>query len=67
METLAEGRALYVESCGGCHYLHLPSSLTANEWKAVYPEMSVRTSRTLAELEKIQTYLLAGAKPELTN
>ena len=32
-QDLVGGRALYVETCSGCHDLHLPSELPAGRWQ----------------------------------
>ncbi len=61
LKELREGRVLYVNSCGGCHYLHYPQEFTIAEWKGIYPEMKTRVHLEETSLNKIYYYLIAGA------
>jgi hypothetical protein len=55
--VLEEGRQKYVDRCGGCHSLHLPSEYTESEWKRAVESMQTRAKVTPDEKEKILTYL----------
>lgn len=59
--TLAEGRALYVRKCSGCHPLRAPARHGEREWRAVLDEMSHQARLAGDERAKIENYLLAAA------
>ena len=61
IEDLSEGRQLYVNFCGGCHYLHYPNEFTVAEWNDIYPEMKTRVNLDDTALNKIYYYLITGA------
>ncbi len=66
METsiagLEEGRALYINHCSSCHYLHYPNQLTIAEWDSIFPGMSEQVLIPDSSKLKIYYYLLAGSK-----
>ena len=39
LDSLSEGRKLYVEHCGSCHNLHLPEQFNSTEWEKNVAEM----------------------------
>lgn len=61
LESLEQGRALYVQSCAGCHHLHLPEELPAEEWPKVIDRMVAANHVDLRPdaLEAISRYLIA--------
>ncbi len=63
VESLRAGRALYVNKCGGCHLLHLPSEFRKSEWsEKIMPEMSIEAKITANESQLILRYVLLFAK-----
>lgn len=58
--VLEEGRQKYVDRCGGCHSLHLPSEYTESEWKEAVDSMQSRAKVSPEEKEKILTYLFVA-------
>lgn len=62
LNSLKEGRTLYVNNCGSCHALHLPEKYTASEWKDNVNYMRKRAKITDAQKETIYQYLSAGSK-----
>ncbi len=63
VESLRAGRNLYVNKCGGCHLLHLPSEFRKSEWsEKIIPEMSVEAKITAEESQLLLRYVLLFAK-----
>ncbi len=58
--VLEEGRQKYIDRCGACHSLHLPSAFTESEWKQAVETMQVRAKVGEDEKEKILKYLYVG-------
>jgi hypothetical protein len=61
---LAEGRALYVRKCGGCHTLWEPSVVVGGDWPATFMEMSGRAKLTSSDRERVRRYLSAVGRRE---
>lgn len=62
LDRLHEGRALYVNKCGSCHMLKLPSEHSPTVWRENLDEMQTRARITDAEKELMFEYLAAGSK-----
>lgn len=60
--ALEEGRQKYIDRCGACHSLHLPSAFTESEWKEAVETMQVRAKVGDDEKEKILKYLYMGRR-----
>lgn len=58
LDDLKKGRALYVNTCAGCHQLYLPNKFSAKEWKTNLDEMQSRAKITDADKELIYQYLI---------
>lgn len=58
--SLEEGRQKYIDRCGGCHSLHLPSAFTESEWQRAVESMQVRAKVGSDEKELILRYLTLG-------
>ena len=58
---LEEGRGHYIDACGGCHAVPLPSSHRAEDWPAVVGSMSARAHLDPARRRAIEAYLIAVA------
>ena len=60
VESLREGRSLYVARCGTCHALRDPASLSADAWPEQVHDMRIKGARMSDEEEqRITAYLMA--------
>jgi hypothetical protein len=57
-QQLFDGRLLYVNNCGSCHSLHLPTQFSEKVWKLNLDEMQERAHINDSQKELILTYLL---------
>ncbi len=64
LEELNNGRASYVNKCGGCHTLKLPSEYSAHVWQENLDEMQERARISDKEKSDIFKYLRADAKKD---
>lgn len=64
LETLNNGRSLYIKNCGSCHNLHLPSRYTKSEWSKAVDKMKVRSKIDNTQVDLIKQYLELSAKKE---
>jgi hypothetical protein len=62
LEKLQQGRALYINRCGSCHNLYLPSSYTGKAWKPIMDKMQKRAQIDDSQKELINNYLGTTAK-----
>ena len=63
LHNLEAGRQKYIDRCGGCHSLHLPSEFTEVQWRRALDEMKGRARTSDEEQELIFRYIVAaGAK-----
>jgi hypothetical protein len=60
LNTLLEGREVYVQKCGSCHILHLPESLGESEWSTRLDEMATRAKLSDREKDVVLQYLKSG-------
>ena len=69
-QQLLSGRKLYVDHCGGCHYLHLPNEYSADVWQEQLDEMQVKAKISEEEEKLIFQFLTSEPKmnvlPKLT-
>ena len=63
LETLVEGRQLFVGRCGSCHRTPDPGSLNADEWGKVLPEMMEDAKLSPPEAAQVLAFLQALARP----
>ena len=61
LESLEQGRSLYVRSCAGCHNLHPPTDYAPDRWPSVIAEMAPDAMVTTQEQELIARYLSAAS------
>ena len=61
VEDLAQGRALYVDKCSGCHNLHLPAEYPPEEWKSYVAYMVAEAKITPEEEAAIARFLAAAS------
>jgi len=57
LEKLKQGRELYLNRCGSCHNLYLPSAYTASQWKPILEKMQKPAKIDDSEKELINQYL----------
>ena len=63
LDTLLQGRQLYIHHCGSCHTLYLPERYSAAEWNKNISEMQRKATISDAEKEIILKYLTSN-KPK---
>jgi cytochrome c5 len=56
-EKLRSGYNLFVENCGGCHFLPVPSSKSKVEWDKLLPEMFTKTQLDENQQQLIKLYI----------
>ena len=57
LEELKEGRSLYVDHCGSCHRLHLPTEYSVESWKTKLIEMQKKAKISDREKNLIFGYV----------
>lgn len=62
LDTLTNGRELYINSCGNCHNLHLPNERTKVEWSKTLGKMKIKAKTSEEQTGVILKYLEAYAK-----
>jgi hypothetical protein len=67
-EELKEGSKLYIQKCGNCHNLIVPSKYTAAEWEKEHltRELGKAKVEDDQEKKKITYFVLSKAKPAAT-
>lgn len=60
LADLQRGRQLYIDRCGSCHNLYLPSQYSAADWKKNVHEMHTRAKTDTLQERLILDYILAG-------
>jgi hypothetical protein len=63
-KDLNDGRAAYINKCGGCHTLFVPEKYSAIEWNSWVNKMEAKSKITQLEKERILKYLTKGEKIE---
>jgi hypothetical protein len=64
-DELKSGSKLYIQKCGNCHNLIVPSKYTAAEWEKTYLPREFEKAKVedAAEKKNISYFLYAKAKP----
>jgi len=62
LDSLLQGRELYIQHCASCHTLYLPENYTSEEWPGIMDRMQERAGLDLAGKERVLAYLLAADK-----
>ncbi len=57
LESLREGRKLYIRHCGSCHNLYTPKSHTHAQWGRQIEEMKVQAKITDQQAALIRLYV----------
>ncbi|MFC2102401.1 hypothetical protein ACFLS7_05360 [Bacteroidota bacterium] len=60
LDDLKAGRQLYIDYCGSCHMLYLPSQFSAEQWIQLMDTMRPKVTITNHEEKQIMDYLLTG-------
>jgi hypothetical protein len=61
LDSLSEGRKLYIGHCGSCHTLFLPAQYNSVEWEKNVNEMQEKAKITDSQKSKILSYLKSGS------
>lgn len=62
-QTLEEGRATYVNRCGGCHSLKAPKSKPQAEWTSWVAKMAPRSRLSELQRTSVLQYLETFSRP----
>jgi mono/diheme cytochrome c family protein len=62
LNTLVQGREMYIGHCGSCHNLYLPEKLTASEWNREVNLMQRKAKINDDQKEVILKYLTAKSR-----
>jgi Dihaem cytochrome c len=62
LETLVQGRDLYVNKCGSCHNLHLPSQYTNQQWHPILIKMQIKAKLSDSQMKLISRYIETNTK-----
>jgi len=63
LESLTADRKTYVQTCSGCHALHLPHEFTPTKWPLVVDKMVAveRVKLSSEQRQQIEEFLMAMA------
>ena len=61
-DQMAEGKTIFLGSCGKCHDLKEPETRTVEKWERVLPRMSQKAKLDDVQAGKVRAYVLAHAK-----
>lgn len=61
-DEMAEGKTIFLGSCGKCHDLVEPEERTVSKWERVLPRMSKKAKLEDDQAGKVRAYVLAHAK-----
>lgn len=62
LDTLLQGRRLYVNNCASCHSLYSPERYSANEWQTYVNRMQKKAKINDAQKENILKYLISKCR-----
>jgi len=62
LADLEQGRALYVDNCGGCHTLYSPQRVVAHAFPETFYEMAAEAHVTGPERDLIEHYLRTATR-----
>lgn len=60
LTDLQQGRSLYVNYCGQCHYLYSPDDYSPTAWKSILSSMAPRTGMNSSEVTLVTKYVTRG-------
>lgn len=58
LDTLKQAHKLYINKCGGCHFLYRPYQFTKDKWMEIMPEMKIEAKLSDEEYKMIYDYLM---------
>lgn len=61
-DQMEEGKTIFLGSCGKCHDLKEPETLTVDKWERILPRMSKKAKLEDEQAGKVRAYVLAHAK-----
>jgi len=64
LDTLLDGRNLYINKCSSCHNLFLPEKYSIANWDTILPLMQKKAKINDNEINKIKKYLISGSKKD---
>lgn len=64
LETLIQGRNLYINKCASCHNLYLPSQYTKQQWIPILIKMQVKAKLTDSQIKLIGSYIEKSCKQQ---
>jgi len=62
VQSLSQGRELYIVKCSGCHSVKPPSLFSDAEWDTLLPPMKKQAKLKNEEYEKIFQYVITMSK-----
>jgi hypothetical protein len=57
---LQRGREIYMAHCQQCHERVTPARIDPESWREILPHMSKNAKLSAAQLQELQTYLIAA-------
>lgn len=63
LESLKQGRVIYLAQCGRCHDLVPPAAVKTEDWHLVMPGMCWNAGLTRADEALVTRYVLAAQQP----
>lgn len=60
LADLTDGKVLYVNNCGKCHFLYSPDSFTPTNWKTIVPGMAAKSGLSAAQTLLVTKYVTRG-------
>jgi len=62
LETLQQGRAVYLSDCTRCHEAMMPEDVSRSDWHVVVPGMAWNAGITAEEEADVLAYILASKR-----
>ena len=60
LKDLQDGREIYSNRCGRCHWLHAPEKYSPDQWKTYLNKMRKRAKLNDAEYSLVEKYVNKG-------
>lgn len=59
---IAEGKAVYMASCGKCHELFQPGQFSISKWNHILPDMSEKAALNADQAGKVRAWVIVNTK-----
>jgi len=59
VDAFVEGQMLFVQNCGSCHVLHLPTTFSKENWEKILPVMIRKAKLGEPEGDVIHQYIFS--------